>query len=316
MSAPHLVRAQVLASSPVTGLGHMLSADYIRHALLAGTAIAVLSGLVGFFVVLRGQVFAGDALSHVAYAGSLAALAAGIDLRFGLFAACIAVGLLLGVLGGRGTADDVVIGTTFSWILGLGVFFLAVYTTHRASANSAANANVLFGSIFGISAGDARSAAGIAVGGILVLLLIARPLLFASLDAAVAAARGVPVRLIGALFLALVGITAAEASQAIGALLLFGLLAAPPGSGAAVDRQALGRAGAVRWTRGCGGVGRGDRGLRRAQAAGQLRHHGLLHADLPDCRRRGLAPTPPRRPGDADVRIGVRLAREVRPRSP
>lgn len=228
MSAPHLVRAQVLASSPVTGLGHMLSADYIRHALLAGTAIAVLSGLVGFFVVLRGQVFAGDALSHVAYAGSLAALAAGIDLRFGLFAACIAVGLLLGVLGGRGTADDVVIGTTFSWILGLGVFFLAVYTTHRASANSAANANVLFGSIFGISAGDARSAAGIAVGGILVLLLIARPLLFASLDAAVAAARGVPVRLIGALFLALVGITAAEASQAIGALLLFGLLAAPP----------------------------------------------------------------------------------------
>ncbi|MBE7186706.1 MAG: metal ABC transporter permease [Jatrophihabitans endophyticus] len=206
----------------------MLSTPFVQHALLAGTAIAVLSGLVGYFVVLRGQVFAGDALSHVAYAGSLAALAAGVDLRFGLFAACVVVGLVLGLLGGRGVADDVVIGTTFAWILGLGVFFLAVYTTRGATGNGAANVNVLFGSIFGISASDARVAAWIALGGIAALLALGRPLLFASIDPAVAAARGVPVRVIGAAFLGLVGITAAEASQAIGALLLFGLLAAPP----------------------------------------------------------------------------------------
>ncbi|MDP9093142.1 MAG: metal ABC transporter permease, partial [Actinomycetota bacterium] len=79
----------------------MLSHPFIQNALLAGTAIAMLSGLVGYFVVLRGQVFAGDALSHVAYAGALAALAAGVDLRFGLFAATVAVGLALGLLGGR-----------------------------------------------------------------------------------------------------------------------------------------------------------------------------------------------------------------------
>lgn len=224
-TSPH--RA-VLASDAITGVGHMLSTPFIQHALLAGTSIAVLSGLVGYFVVLRGQVFASDALSHVAYAGSLAALAAGVDLRFGLFAACIAIGLILGLLGGRGAADDVVIGTTFAWILGLGVFFLALYTTHSATGNSAANVTVLFGSIFGISAADARTATWIALASIAVLLLIARPLLFASLDAAVAAARGVPVRLLGPLFLAIVGITAAEASQAIGALLLFGLVAAPP----------------------------------------------------------------------------------------
>jgi zinc/manganese transport system permease protein len=216
------------AADPVTGLANMLSTGFIQHALLAGTAIALLSGLVGYFVVLRGQVFASDALSHVAYTGALAALAAGLDLRLGLFAACIGVGLVLGLLGGRGATDDVVIGTTFAWILGLGVFFLAYYTTHSATGNSAANVNVLFGSIFGISAGDARTAAWIAVGGIAVLTLIARPLLFASLDPAVAGARGVPVRLLGPLFLALVGVTAAEASQAIGALLLFGLVAAPP----------------------------------------------------------------------------------------
>jgi zinc/manganese transport system permease protein len=219
---------RALAAGPLTGLAHMLSHPFIQHALLAGTSIALLSGLVGYFVVLRGQVFAGDALSHVAYAGALAALAAGVDLRLGLFAATIAVGLALGLLGGRGAADDVVIGTAFAWVLGLGVFFLAIYTAHSATANSTANVTVLFGSILGISASAAMTATWIALGLIVVLLLIARPLLFASLDPVVARARGVPVRLLGPLFLAVVGATAAEASQAIGALLLFGLLAAPP----------------------------------------------------------------------------------------
>ena len=210
----------------------MLAHPFIQHALLAGTAVALLSGLVGYFVVLRGQVFAGDALSHVAYAGALAALAAGVDLRFGLFAATIGGGLALGLLGGRGPADDVVIGATFAWVLGLGVFFLAVYTTHSSTSNGAANVNVLFGSIFGISAGDAKAAAWIAAGLIALLLVVARPLLFSSLDPAVAAARGVPVRWLGPLFLGVVGATAAEASQAVGALLLFGLLAAPAAAAA------------------------------------------------------------------------------------
>jgi len=206
----------------------MLSHAYMQHALLAGTAIAVLSGIVGYFVVLRGQVFAGDALSHVAYAGALAALAAGLDLRFGLFAATVGVGVVLGLLGGRGIADDVVIGTTFSWVLGLGVLFLSVFMRRHAAGNSTASATVLFGSIFGISAAAATTAAIIAAALIAIVLAIARPLLFASLDPAVAAARGVPVRVLGPVFLGVVGASAAEASQVVGALLLFGLLAAPP----------------------------------------------------------------------------------------
>lgn len=205
----------------------MLSQPFMQHALLAGTSVAVLAGLVGYFVVLRSQVFAGDALSHVAYTGALAALAVGADLRLGLFAATIVVAVLLGALGGRGVADDVVIGTTFSWVLGIGVLCLSIVTTHRAEGNSTASATVLFGSVFGISAGDARTAAIVAVGLIVVLGLLARPLLFASLDPSVAAARGVPVRLLGPAFLAVVGATAAEATQVVGALLLFGLLAAP-----------------------------------------------------------------------------------------
>jgi zinc/manganese transport system permease protein len=205
----------------------MFSLPFIQHALLAGTAIALLSGLVGYFVVLRGQVFAGDMLSHVAYAGALAALAAGLDPRVGLFTSTIAVALGIALLAGKATADDVIIGNAMAWVLGLGVFFLAFYTTYRSTGNSTANVTVLFGSLFGISTSDAALAAWIATGLIILLLLIARPLLFASLDPDVAAARGVPIRVLGPLFLAIVGATAGEASQAVGALVLTGLLAAP-----------------------------------------------------------------------------------------
>jgi len=121
----------------------------------------------------------------------------------------------------------VVIGNVFAWILGLGVFFLTLFTTSRSSGNGTAGISVLFGSIFGLSAGQAVTAAVIGAGIILAVLVIARPLLFASIDEAVAAARGVPVRLLGIGFLALVGAAAAEATQAVGALLLLGLLAAP-----------------------------------------------------------------------------------------
>lgn len=205
----------------------MLSQPFMQHALLAGTAVAVLSGLVGYFVVLRAQVFAGDALSHVAYTGALAALAIGVDLRLGLFAATVSIAVVLGLLGGRGITDDVVIGTTFVWVLGLGVLFLSIVTTHHAEGNSTVSATVLFGSIFGVSAGAAQTAAIVAVALSGLLLALARPLLFATLDASVAASRGVPVRVLGPGFLAIVGATAAEATQVVGALLLFGLLAAP-----------------------------------------------------------------------------------------
>ncbi|MEU5300930.1 metal ABC transporter permease [Streptomyces noursei] len=213
----------LLAASP-------LAQPFFQHALLAGSAIAAACGLVGCFLVLRAQVFTGDALSHVAFTGAMAALAFGYDLRLGLFAATVAIALLFGTLGRRARPDDVVIGSIFSWILGLGAFFVTLYTTSRSTANGTAGVSVLFGSIFGISAGQATAAALVALGVCLLVLLIARPLLFATLDEAVAAARGVPVRLLGYSFLALAGVSAAEATQAVGSLLLLGLLAAPAGA--------------------------------------------------------------------------------------
>jgi len=99
----------------------MFAHEFFRNAFLAGTAIALASGLIGYFVVLRAQVFAGDALSHVAFTGAVAAAAAGIDVRIGLFAATIAIALLLGLLGDRSHPDDVEIGIVFAAILWLGL---------------------------------------------------------------------------------------------------------------------------------------------------------------------------------------------------
>ncbi len=213
-----------------TGLGQMFAHPFMRNAFVAGTASAVACGLVGYFVVLRAQVFSGDALSHVAFTGALGALAFGVDARIGLFAACIGMGLVLGFMGERGRADDVVIGSVYTWILGIGVLFLSIYTTSNATNNSAANAHVLFGSIFGLSRADANVAVWIAAGVVIAGITIARPLLFASVDENVAATRGIRVRALGIGFLALVGVCAGEATQAVGALLLVGLLAAPAGA--------------------------------------------------------------------------------------
>jgi zinc/manganese transport system permease protein len=208
----------------------MFAQEFMRNALLAGGFTALACGLVGYFVVLRAQVFAGDALSHVAFTGAIAAAAAGVDTRIGVFAGTILIGLLIGVLGDRARADDVTIGITFAWILGLGVFLLAIFSSGVGGGNGLLGARELFGSIFGLSGADARLAALVGLGVVVGIAAIARPLLFASVDPAVAASRGVPVRALGLLFLALVGLAAAEATQAVGALLLLGLIAAPAGA--------------------------------------------------------------------------------------
>jgi zinc/manganese transport system permease protein len=216
----------------------MLGQEFMQNALLAGTFIALACGVSGWFVVLRGQVFAGDALSHVAFPGALAAAAAGVDARVGLFAATIAVGAGIGALG-RGVArdggglraasssDDTAIGIAFTFILGLGVFFLTRLSMSSAGGSGIQGAHTLFGSIFGLGAGEARLAAVVGLAATLLTAMIARPLLFASIAPDVAAARGVPTRLLAVAFAALLGVVAAEATQAVGALLLLGLLAAP-----------------------------------------------------------------------------------------
>jgi zinc/manganese transport system permease protein len=204
--------------------------------------------MVGYFLVVRAQVFTGDALGHAAFTGALAALAAGLDVHVGLFAGTILVALLLGALGPRGRADDVVIGSVFAWLLGLGVLFLSLYTTSSSTGDSRAGITVLFGSIFGLSGRATLLAVLTCLGVVLVLTALARPLLFASFDEAVASARGVPVRLLGTALLVLVAVTAAEAAPAVGALQLLGLLTGPAATALLLTRRpfrALALSGAV-----------------------------------------------------------------------
>ncbi len=209
------------------GLGQAFGLPFFQHALAAGSAVALACGLVGYFVVLRAQVFTGDALGHVAVTAALAALAFGVDTRLGLFVGTVGVGALLGVFGRHGKADDVAIGAVFAWLLGLGALFLSLYTSANRTGDSTAGVSVLFGSIFGLDRVTTIVAVAVSAVVCLLLLAAARPLLFASLDPTVATARGVPTRVLGIGFGALVGLAAGEATQAVGALLLLGLLAAP-----------------------------------------------------------------------------------------
>jgi zinc/manganese transport system permease protein len=229
----------------------MLSHEFMRNALLAGVFVALACGVCGWFVVLRGQLFAGDALSHVAFPGALAAAAAGVDQRIGLFAATVTVGAGIGWLGrgvqARGStavsraapADDTAIGIVFTFVLGLGLFFLTLLSTSSAGVTGIQAAHTLFGSIFGLGAQEARVAALVGLAVVVLLLAISRPLLFATLVPDVAAARGVPTRMLAVGFVALVGVVAAEATQAVGALLLLGLLAAPAAAAHRLARSPL-----------------------------------------------------------------------------
>jgi zinc/manganese transport system permease protein len=204
-----------------------LSYDFMQYAVLAGTFTALAAGLVGYFVVLRNEVFTSDTLGHVAFTGGLGALLAGLQLLVGVFGSTIAVAVGLGTLGGRSRGRDVAIGTVFAWVLGLGVLFLSLYTSNRSASGGTAGVSILFGSILGLQAAQAAITAVAGVITSLALLAIARPLMFISVDPDVAAARGVPTTMVTVLFLILLGATVAETVQAVGALLIFGLMVTP-----------------------------------------------------------------------------------------
>jgi len=208
----------------------MFAHEFVRNAYLAGTFIALACGSVGWFVVLRGQLFAGDALSHVAFVGAIAAAVFAVNEQVGLFAVTLAVGAGMAALGRGAQADDVVIGIVFAWILGIGLLLITVLATSSGGGNGITAVNALFGSIYALSAGASSVAAVIAAAVTAAVVVVFRPLLLSTLDSELAGARGVPVRALGAGFLVLVAAVTAESTEAVGALLLLGLLSAPAGA--------------------------------------------------------------------------------------
>ncbi|WP_185970385.1 MULTISPECIES: metal ABC transporter permease [unclassified Mesorhizobium] len=195
--------------------------EFMRNAFYACTIVGIVSGAVGYFLVLRGQTFAGHALSHVGFPGATGAGLIGLSPFLGLTVFTIAAGIGIGLLGER-AHRDVAIGIVLTLSLGLGLLFLHFYTAFASQAT-----NVLFGNVLGISLRTVIVLAVLGVAILAALVLIARPLLFASLQPELAEARGVPITLVSTLFMVLVAVATSEAVQIVGVLLVFALMVAP-----------------------------------------------------------------------------------------
>jgi len=200
----------------------ILQYSFIQNAFLAGSLVAVVAAIVGYFLVVRGLAFAGHALSHIGFAGAAGAVLLGVDPVFGLLVFTIGASIGIGLLGKELRERDIAIGVIMTFTLGLGLLFLSLYSGYAERAYS-----ILFGTILGISQADVLVTTFFAVLMIGMLLALFRPLLFSSFDPEVAQARGVPVRLLGIVFLILVSITVSMSVQVVGVLLIFTLLVGP-----------------------------------------------------------------------------------------
>ena len=208
--------------NPWIDLQQMLQYPFMQHAFEAGTVVAIIAGIVGYFVVLRRSSFAAHALSHIGFSGAAAAVLIGTNPVYGLLLFTSAGGFGIAALGRRAANRDAEIGIVLAFTLGLGVLFLSLYTGYATEAYS-----ILFGEILGISFSSVLLTL---IAGVIILVLISlvyRPLLFASLDEDVAEAKGMPVVLLGIIFMLLVAIATSFAVQVVGVLLIFSLMVTP-----------------------------------------------------------------------------------------
>jgi zinc/manganese transport system permease protein len=195
---------------------------FLRNALIAGTIAAILAGFVGYFMIIRRLAFAGHALGHIGFAGATGAGLVGLAPVTGQLLLTLFAGIGMGSLGHRVSKSDIAIGIVLALALGLGVLFLHLYTRYAAQAMT-----ILFGNLLGVSAHLIRIMLIYSVFSLLGLSIIARPLLFASLEPELAEAKGVSLPLISILFMIIVAVAVTEVSQVVGVLLVFTLLIGP-----------------------------------------------------------------------------------------
>ena len=210
----------------------LLQQPFVENAFMAGTLIAIVSAIIGYFVVLRAQAFAAHALSHVGFAGATLSALIGMSGLLGMSGFTVAAALSMGALGKRIRGRDVEIGMVLSFALGLGVLFLRLYTN-----SSSETVSVLFGSILSVTHADIVLTLAFGIGTLAILAAIFRPLLFSSIDPEVAEARGVPTKALSILFMFLLAITVAEAIQVVGVLLVFALIVAPAAAAQHLTRR-------------------------------------------------------------------------------
>jgi zinc/manganese transport system permease protein len=212
--------------NPLTGLQQMWAFPFMVNAFRAGTIVAVVAAVVGWFMVLRRQSFAGHTLAVVGFPGAAGATLVGLSTTYGYFSFCVAAAVALGLIPRVGRDADglesALTGTIQAFLLACGFLFAALYKGLLGGVTA-----LLFGSFLGITTTQVWVLLSVAIVVLAILATIGRPLLFASIDPDVAAGRGVPVRLLGMLFLVVLGAAVAGASQITGSLLVFALLVMP-----------------------------------------------------------------------------------------
>jgi len=200
----------------------MFEYEFMVHAFAAATIVAVAASLVGYFLVLRGQTFAGHALSHVGFAGATGAVLLGIPPLAGLLLATVVAGAGMGMLGERVQHRDVAIGIVLAASLGLGLLFLHFFTAYATQVTA-----LLFGNVLGVDEQTVLALLALSLVIIGALACISRPLLFATLQPELAEAKGVSLRLVSVMFLVIVALATAASVQIVGILLVFTLMVAP-----------------------------------------------------------------------------------------
>ena len=215
----------------------MFEYDFMRTAFAASGIVAVLAGITGFFLVLRGQTFAGHALSHVGFTGATGAVLLGLPPLAGLVGFTVLAGFGMGMLGEKLSERDVAIGMMLSLALGLGLLFLHFFTSYASQATA-----LLFGNVLGVDSNALTWLAILAALSLAALAFISRPLIFASLQSELAEARGAPIQLISTAFLMIVAVAVAESAQIVGVLLVFTLMVGPAASALAFTRRLWGAA--------------------------------------------------------------------------
>jgi zinc/manganese transport system permease protein len=216
------VTAHLIALAYQPNWWPILTSRFMGNALIGGTIVALAAGLIGYFVVVRHTAFAAHALAHVGLPGATGAVLLGVPVVVGLGVFCVGGALVIGLLGKRAADREVVTGTVLAMATGLGLFFNSL-----ATKSSSTMTNVLFGNLLAISDNQLVSFAILLVVLGLSIGIIYRPLLFSSVNALVAEAKGVPVRILSIIFMALLGLAVTMAVQAVGTLLLFALVVTP-----------------------------------------------------------------------------------------
>lgn len=201
----------------------MWAYDFMQNAMLSGLIVATICGIVSVFVVLRRSAFAAHALSHMSLTGAALGMILGFSAIGGQLLVNLIAALVMGFLGDKIKKNDLAIGVVLTFVLGLGAYFLFLFQNNY----SGGVLSILFGNILAVSKEQIYLLIGLSIGVLFILGIVARPLLFASIDPTLAQAKNLPTRFLSIIFFCIIAVTVSMACQIVGALLIFVLLIIP-----------------------------------------------------------------------------------------